>query len=143
MISNLYAPFDPEVDEELEPDEGVQFDRSSTLEPVLPWEDDVNPHFSTPELAIEDIIDNFNWDVVAAIMQLMNWKWVITDSDLPTEEGRPSFMCMVKTCRKELARAAASKRFPYHTETGGFCFRAWSPTHLRLDFIPATWNTLE
>lgn len=89
----------------------------------------------TPELAIEAILDNFDWDSVKTAMTALKWEWYIPSEYGESAMRTPSFNELRSCAKRLLHKVSSSKRFPDRVATGGFVADAESPTCLSLQFI--------
>lgn len=71
----------------------------------------------TLQEASEKVIDDFDFNTVHSIMQLLNWKWVLRDRD---EFVVPSIQDMKNLCRDRLDEMI-KKKIPW-IAVGGFEF---------------------
>lgn len=99
---------------------------------------------------VEDVLDEFDFDKVHRVMDLLDWKWA---SSIINEEGNgvPSKSALRKHARESLmdaAKRAYKEEEPYSSFSGGFLVRAeWdsrtSKIYLRLSFEVESWDNYD
>jgi hypothetical protein len=82
--------------------------------------------------AIENILDNFNFESVHKAMTVLNWTWYFTD-------GVPKISDLRKEARRLLKDVAKRKEDKFFTGTGGFEVSKEDGI-LELKFVIAEWD---
>ncbi|MCQ2737231.1 MAG: hypothetical protein MJ224_01320 [archaeon] len=107
--------------------------------------------------AIEDIMDNFEFDRIEILMKALNWKWASVNPmylSIPTkaEIKKVALRLLNDVVKKYLEDYSFSNHFftyNYYVATGGFQAIIYPPGHdlsddypeLSLEFIASTWSS--
>jgi len=88
---------------------------------------------------IDEIMDNFDFNKVARVMDFLEWKWWIKEYRVPTEPE------IRKDVRSKLSKAydyGEGRGLKYETKTGGFTY-TYDPlyTELQLSFELDSWHS--
>lgn len=85
------------------------------------------------QIAINDIMDNFDFHKVHEVMEFLNWTW--------WGEGTPEIYALKKSARSLLERVCTEKL--HYCGTGGFMARKHAKGILSLEFNIEQWDTFE
>ena len=96
--------------------------------------------------AIDEIIENFNWEKVHKTMTALNWVWHDSEGETPTTGML--FKCAVRLLH-DAYDGAEKEKCDYGANTGGFCARAIVDDEtkeiieLRIAFEVCNWDYYE
>jgi hypothetical protein len=99
---------------------------------------------------IDEIIDNFNWHIVAVVMEELNWRWAEADGGMSI----PTKLDLKVAAQERLESAIKQALNPKNTEdkgigwisaSGGLKATAWRTKNyklaqIRLEFIIEEWE---